>query len=284
MTSAPTQAGNPARAAQHRKALAFHAAHREGVLVLPNCWDVASARLIAQAGAAAVATTSAGVSWSLGAPDGERLPRERAVEAIARIAAAVDVPVTADIEGGYAATAAALPAMVRAVIDAGAVGINIEDSNSGTLRPVAEQAERIAEVRREADAAGLPLFVNARLDGFLLGGEPSVLLDETSRRAETYVAAGADGVFVPGVHDLAVCRELARRVAAPVNVMAGPGAPSVAELAAAGVRRVSTGMAVAQAAYALTREAARELLTSGTYGRLVDAVGYDELNGLLAGV
>ncbi|MHC3471390.1 isocitrate lyase/PEP mutase family protein [Streptomyces sp. 7R007] len=265
------------------RALAFRSLHVPGrPLVLPNAWDTASARLIEDAGAAAVATTSAGLAWALGAADGDRLERGRALEAVARIAAAVDVPVSADIESGYAPDAAGVADTVRAVLAAGAVGVNIEDAlyeaGTGPLRPVAEQAERIATVRETADAAGVPLFVNARIDTFLRGAGG---VDVTLERAAAFRAAGADGIFVPGAVDPGTVKLLVDGVDGPLNVMAGPGAPPVAELAALGVARVSVGSALAQAAHALVRRAARELLDAGTYESLTDGLDYGRLNGLL---
>lgn len=251
-----------------------------GILALPNAWDVASARLAEDAGAAAIATTSAGVAWSLGAPDGNRLGRDRAVDLVARIVAAVDVPVSADIEGGYADDADGVAGTIRAVLAAGAVGVNLEDASHrdpGPLLPVAEQAERISAARA---AAGDGLFLNARIDTFLAGVPDA--LPETLQRAAAYLAAGADGIFVPGATDPGVIAALVEGVDAPLNVMAGPGAPPVAELAKLGVARVSLGSAVAQAAYAVARRAARELLADGTYSALEDALDYGELNALLS--
>ncbi|MET8034367.1 isocitrate lyase/phosphoenolpyruvate mutase family protein [Streptomyces sp. NPDC005345] len=266
-------------------ALAFRALHVPGrPLVLPNAWDTASARIVEEAGAGAVATTSAGLAWDLGAADGDVLDRDRALTAVARIAAAVAVPVSADIESGYAPDAAGVGGTVRAVLAAGAVGVNIEDAlhgeGAGPLRPVAEQADRIAAARAAADAAGVPLFVNARIDTFLRGAGG---VAETLERAGAFLAAGADGVFVPGAVDPVTVRALAEGIDGPLNIMVGPGAPTVAELAALGVARVSAGSGVAQAAHALVRRAARELLDTGTYGAMVDGYDYGELNSLLGG-
>lgn len=266
---------------QVARAEVFHRLHHEGVLVLPNAWDVASARLVEEAGAAAVAITSAGVAWSLGVADGGNLDRDRALEVTARIVGAVDVPVTADIETGYGVSLDQLAVTILAVLAAGVVGVNIEDAAGAGLRDRAEQVERIAAVRAAADVAGSALFINARTDVYLLGlGDPDDRLRAAVRRAEAYVAAGADGVFVPGVVDATTIGQLAAASPAPLNVMAGPGAPSVAELAELGVRRVSVGMAIAQAAHALTRRAATELLTAGTYGVLRAGLGYTELQQL----
>lgn len=256
--------------------------------MLANAWDVASARLVEESGAGAVATTSAGVAWSLGAPDGDRLDRDQAIDLIARIAAAVELPVTADIESGFAADAEGVAETVRRVIAAGAVGVNIEDAlrDGGTpLRPVEEQCERLAAARQAADEAGIPLFVNARVDVYLRGvGEtPKERFETAVERATAYLAAGASGVFVPGVVDPETVAALAGAVAVPLNILAGPGAPTVAELGALGVARVSLGSSIAEAAYALVREAAREVLASGTYTALEGAREYGRLNAILGG-
>ncbi|MEW1640454.1 MULTISPECIES: isocitrate lyase/phosphoenolpyruvate mutase family protein [unclassified Streptomyces] len=268
------------------RALAFRELHVPGrPLVLPNAWDAASARIVEDTGAAAVATTSAGVAWALGVPDGDLLGRERAVAAVARIAASVAVPLSADIESGFAEDPAGVADTVRAVLAAGAVGVNIEDALYGSaadavgaLRPVAEQAERIAAAREAADAEGVPLFVNARIDTFLRGAGG---VDATLERAAAFRAAGADGIFVPGTVEPGTVKELADGIDAPLNVLVGPGAPPVAELAALGVARVSAGSSVALAAYAVVRRAARELLDTGTYGEQTGGLGYGELNSLL---
>ncbi|MFD4244121.1 isocitrate lyase/phosphoenolpyruvate mutase family protein [Streptomyces sp. NPDC058525] len=249
-------------------------------LALANAWDVAGARIVEAAGAPAVATTSAGVAWSLGSPDGDALARDRALDLIARVVAAVSVPVTADIESGFGTDAAAVAETVAGVLAAGAVGINIED---GTRAP-AEHAERVAAARSAADSAGVPLYINARVDTYLKGlGDPAAHLDETLARAAAYLRAGATGVFVPGVTDPATVAELAKGIDAPLNVLVGPGAPSVAELGALGVARVSLGSWVAEAAYAVVRRAAEQLVSDGTYGPLADSLPYRELNSLLQG-
>ncbi|MFE7045179.1 isocitrate lyase/phosphoenolpyruvate mutase family protein [Streptomyces atratus] len=245
-------------------------------LVLPNAWDAASARVVADAGALAIATTSAGVAWSLGHGDGNRLSREQALGAIARITAAADVPVTADIERGYATDPAGVAETVRGVLAVGAVGINIED----TLRPVAEQAERIAAARRAADETGVPLFINARIDTHRLApGDRTAWLEETLARA--YAQACADGIFILGTWDSETVRTLVDKAPVPVNVLAGPSAPSVSELAGAGVARISAGSSIAEAAYGLVRRAARELLEKGTTTTLEGGFDYADLNALL---
>ncbi|MCS6549363.1 isocitrate lyase/phosphoenolpyruvate mutase family protein [Curtobacterium flaccumfaciens pv. flaccumfaciens] len=261
------------------RAATFHGLHDHPSrpLVLVNVWDATSARLVEDAGATAIATTSAGVAWSLGRPDGNTLTRAEAMDAVARIAASVSVPVTVDIESGYADDADGVARTVDAVLEAGAVGINIED---GRLHPDA-LADRIGAVRRAAERAGVPLFVNARTDVHLAGlVDPERLLAETLERARRYRGAGADGVFVPGVRDVETIRALVESIDGPVNVMAGPGSPTVAELARLGVARISLGSAVAQAAYAVARQASAELLTTGTYDSLAAGVDYADLNAL----
>jgi 2-methylisocitrate lyase-like PEP mutase family enzyme len=260
---------------QAAQADAFAKLHAVGdPLLLPNAWDVGSAVAIAAAGARAIATTSAGVAWSLGVPDGAGLGAERAAAAVARITAAVNVPVSADIEAGYEDVAATVAAVLRA----GAVGINIEDRILRELLDPAEQAGRLASARAVGEAAGVPLWINARTDVFLAG---SGRVDEALSRAAVYAAAGADSLFVPGLADLALIAELAAGPL-PVAVMAGPGAPSVAELAAAGAVRISLGSAIAQAAYAVAARAATELLTSGTYESTADGIAYGEMNASVA--
>jgi 2-methylisocitrate lyase-like PEP mutase family enzyme len=174
-------------------------------------------------------------------------------------------------------------ATVTAVIGAGAVGINLEDSGApgGSLFDAAAQAGRIRAARAAAAAAGLPeLVINARTDVFLFAiGEPEGRLDDVLARASAYAEAGADSLFVPGLLDLGTLAELTRKVSLPVNVMAGPGAPDVAALRAAGVRRVSLGQAVTQAAYTLARKAAAEALSSGTYDAIAGADSFGDING-----
>ncbi|WP_406297480.1 isocitrate lyase/phosphoenolpyruvate mutase family protein [Embleya sp. NBC_00888] len=269
-------------------ALTFRALHTSAApLALANVWDAAGARLVADAGASAVATTSAGVAWGLGAADGDRLGRERALELIARVVAAVDVPVTADIESGFGEDPEGVAETIRGVLAAGAVGVNLEDAlhtGSVPLRTPVDQAERIAAARAAADAAGVPLFINARLDTYLrgVGDGPDERLRETLDRATAYLAAGADGIFVPGVTDPTTVATLAETLPAPLNVLVGPGAPAVAELGKLGVARVSLGSAIAEAAYAVVRRSARELFETGTYSSLTDTIPYGDLNALLA--
>ncbi|MFE6222793.1 isocitrate lyase/phosphoenolpyruvate mutase family protein [Streptomyces sp. NPDC057854] len=263
-----------------RDASVFRSLHTPArPLALANVWDAASARIVEAAGAPAIATTSAGVAWALGAPDGDRVARDLVLGVIGRVTATVTVPVTVDIEGGYGGTPAEVADTVARLLDAGAAGVNIED---GT-RPPTALAERITAARAAAERAGTDLFVNARVDTYLYGlGDPAGRLRDTLDRARAYVDAGADGVFVPGVTDPALIKELAAGVTVPLNVLAGPGAPAVAELGALGVARVSLGAGVAQAAYATARRAAADLHRTGGYDALRDGIDYPELNALFA--
>jgi 2-methylisocitrate lyase-like PEP mutase family enzyme len=268
------------------RARRFRALHTAAdPLVLVNAWDAASARIVVRAGARAVATTSAGVAWTLGAPDGDALTRDAALEQLARIVAAVDVPVTADIESGFGATPDEVTTTIRGVLAAGAVGVNLEDTWRATaatapvaLRDVTDQGARISAARNAADDAGIELYLNARIDTFLRG-LPSV--GETVARAEAYLSAGATGIFVPGVADPETIASLVAAIPAPLNILAAPATPTVSDLAKLGVARVSLGSWVAGAAYAAARRAAEEAMSTGTYTSLSDALSYDDLNGLM---
>jgi 2-methylisocitrate lyase-like PEP mutase family enzyme len=264
---------------QKGKAETFARLHRVGdPLLLANAWDVASAVVIEAAGSAAVATTSAGVAWSLGVPDGTDLGGQRVAEVVSRITAAVSVPVSADIEAGYGDSPDAVAATVGAVVQAGAVGVNLEDRRTPTsLYDIGEQADRLAAAR--AAARDVPLWINARTDVFLAGGGSSAeaRITEALQRAAQYEKAGANSLFVPGLIDLGA---LSQMVAGPlpVAVMVWPGAPTVAELTTIGVVRISLGSAIAQAAYQLTGRAATELLSVGSYDACADGIEYATMN------
>jgi 2-methylisocitrate lyase-like PEP mutase family enzyme len=270
---------------QIQKAEVFARLHRRGEpLLLANAWDVGSAIAIAGAGAKAIATTSGGVAWSLGVPDGADLGLERAAAAIGRIAAAVSAPVSADIEAGYGDAPDAVAATVAAIVKEGAVGVNLEDRRAdGSLYAVSEQVGRLAAAR--AAAGDVPVWINARTDVFLSGAYSSTAAGVAAAldRAAAYQAAGVDSLFVPGLLDLDAIAELVAGPL-PIAVMAGPGAPSVAELTTTGVVRISVGTAITQAAYALAARAAQELFTVGTYTSTADAYSYQSMNeALLSG-
>jgi 2-methylisocitrate lyase-like PEP mutase family enzyme len=270
------------RRAQVEPAARLRGLHQKRPLVLPNAWDAGSARVIEAAGAAAIATTSAGIAWAHGYPDGQELAADEMLRAIESIVAAVRVPVTADVESGYGdGSPTAVAGLVGRLLDVGVAGINIEDSPGPDGRPLRSTAQQVERLRAAREAAGADLVVNARTDGYLLGvGSPEARLDDTVDRANAYVSAGADCVFVPGVVRPDTIRELAARIPAPLNVMAGPGAPPVTELAALGVARVSVGPALTVAAYDLVSRAARDLLENGAYTGLDVGLGFGDLNGL----
>ncbi len=255
---------------QRQRAEVFRALHdRSSILVLANAWDVASAKMIAKAGAKAIATTSAGVANSLGYADGNVLPRDLAVAAVQRIARGVDLPVTADIEEGYGETAGAVCETIEAIIEAGAVGINIEDGRN----PPDVLAERIAAIRERTAALGVPLFINARTDVYLLGltsvGER---LGETVRRARLYQEAGADGIFVPRLAERESIASLCQQVELPINLLAVPGLTIPAELGTLGVARLSAGSAIFKASLRFAEHCVQALLRDGEYAGLFESV------------
>lgn len=270
-------ADDPQRQQQRARAEQLRQWHREPpILVLPNAWDAASARLFAQLGARAIATTSSGVAVALGYPDGERMSRDEMVAATARIVAAVGdhVPVTADIETGYGDTVAARLETIRAVVETGAVGMNIEDSArhpavgaaSSPLVDLDEQVALIQAIRAAATDWGIPLVINARTDLYLYAtDDEQQRLEETVRRGNAYLEAGADCVFPIGASDATTIGNLARAIKGPLNILAGPHTPSVPELAELGVARVSVGGGLTRVALGAARRAAQELLERGTF-------------------
>src|SRR5215469_4388456 len=231
---------------QKSRANAFRAMHRgEKILLLPNAWDVASARVFEDAGFGAIATTSAGVAFSLGYADGQKITREEMLARVGRIAKAVKVPVTADVEAGYGNRPEDAGRTASEVIEAGAVGMNLEDVTDDASHPLAEVSLQLEKIRAAKEAAlkrGVLLVLNARTDVYLKQvGAPESRYDETIRRLEAYRDAGADCVFVPGVYDAETIGRLVRDVKCPVNILVGPGSPSVPELEKLGVARVSVG-------------------------------------------
>jgi 2-methylisocitrate lyase-like PEP mutase family enzyme len=269
---------------QKRRAERFAAMHRgDRILVLPNAWDVISACVLVDAGFQAVATTSGGCAFALGYCDGEKIPRRDMAAAVRRIAHGVPVPVSADMEAGYGPAPEDVAETVRQTLKAGAVGINIEDSdkrNPGRLLDFALAVERIRAARAAADAAGIPMVINARTDGFHYGDDAAVF-DEAVRRANAYLAAGALCTFVPFVRDGALIGRLAAAIDGPMNVLGGPGTPPVRELETLGVRRVTVGSNIAKAAMTLVRRAAEELQGPGTYEFARGAYGQPDMHRML---
>ena len=261
---------------QIEKARAFRKMHdRSGVLLLPNAWDAGSARLFASRGFAAIATTSGGVAWSLGYADGEQAPCDEVLAAIARIVRVIELPVTADIEAGYGDTAAAVGETVRAVVEAGAVGINLEDSLHGGLRDRAEAAERIAAAREAAAGTGVPIVINARVDAWMRpAADDAARFADAVDRARAYLAAGADCVYPIGLGDAGVLQAFVRELDAPVNVGARPGMPGLDELARIGVARVSMATRLATIALGAADVAAQAARSSGCFDGLESSLGH----------
>lgn len=257
----------------------FRRLHEEGLLVLPNAWDAGSARLIESLGAKAIATTSAGVAWSHGYADGDRLPVRLLLASVADIAGVVGVPLSVDVEGGYSNDPEAVGETVGAVIEAGAVGINIED---GSFAPDLLCA-KIERAKSAAARLGVDVFVNARTDVYLRGLAPKDRrVEETLARAQRYRAAGADGLFVPGLLDAAEIRAIAQASRLPLNVMALPSLPPAVELAALGVRRLSAGAGIAEVVFAKTASLAAAFLRTGASGPVTEgAMPYPEINALM---
>ena len=269
---------------QVAKAHIFQALHRgPDILVIANAWDAASARVFEHAGMRAIGTGSAGIAFSHGFPDNERIPREVILLATREIVDAVGVPVTADILTGLASTTEGVVATVKEVIALGAVGINIEDgTDAGRLVDLAEQVEKIAAVCAAVKASGVPIVVNARTDSFWLKlGEERSRLGASIERANRYREAGADCLFVPAAVDRETLRTLAAEIKGPLNILASAGCPPTPELQQLGVRRVSEGSGPMRASMMLTRRIAEELLQRGTYNRYHDdAIAYSEANRL----
>jgi 2-methylisocitrate lyase-like PEP mutase family enzyme len=259
--------------------------HGSRLLLLPNVWDVASARIFENAGFPALATTSAGVAFTLGYPDGEKVSRDEMLEVVARIARAVRVPVTADVEAGYGARPEDAALTARAVIQAGAVGLNLEDGTEDAENPLVElslQLEKLAAVRQEAKDADVPIVINARTDVYLLNvGAPENRYDEAMRRAAAFKHAGADCVFVPGLRDPQVITRFVRELSFPVNILAGPGFPPLPELEKIGVARVTLGSAPMRATLGLVQRMAEELKASGTYQALEGAPSHGDVNKMM---
>lgn len=260
--------------------------HGPRILVLPNAWDVASAKILEQAGYPAIATTSAGIAFALGYPDGQRISRDEMLDAVGRIARAVNVPVTADFEAGYGTTTQHMADTVKALIAAGAVGFNLEDvtgDDESSHVPLAFQVEKIRCMREAAASLGLSLVLNARTDVYLMPiGEAATRFERTVERLRAYHQAGADCLYPPGVSDRETIAKLVAALKAPINILLSPGCPSLSELEKMGVARASAGSTVMRAAMGAVRKIAIELKEKGTYEALFDtSVSYAEVQRLM---
>ena len=274
--------------AQGRKAEELRRLHAgPRTLVLPNAWDVASARVLEELGYPAIATTSAGVAFALGYPDGQRISRDEMLEMVARVARAVRVPVTADMEAGYGTTSADMAETAKAIVNAGAVGLNLEDVTGDTEASQVEsqlQKEKIGTIREVSASLGVPLVINARTDVYLMPiGPEATRFERTVERLRAYRAAGADCVFAPGLSDRGLIEKLVKAVAAPLNILMTPGGPSIPELEKLGVARASIGSGVMRTTLGLVRRIGKELLETGTSAALFQgAIPFAEITEIMA--
>lgn len=256
----------------------FRQLHESGCFVIPNPWDVGSARLLAQLGFPALATTSAGFAWTLGRPD-NRVTLDEVLTHLRAVAGAVDIPVNADFEGGFAVAPDAVAANVVAATATGIAGLSIEDSTGDPASPLFELSlavERIRAARRAIDESGTGIVLTGRSEGFIVG-RPD--LGETIRRLTAYAESGADCLYAPGIRVVPDIAEVVRAVAPkPVNALVGSDYATVEQLRAVGVRRISVGGALARAAWAGFLQAATEIAEQGTFTSLARAVPFAEIN------
>jgi 2-methylisocitrate lyase-like PEP mutase family enzyme len=270
-----------AHSEQAVKAELFRAMHGgPRLLVLPNAWDAISARLVAAAGFPAIATTSGGVAWALGYADGEAAPWPEVVAATARIARAIRIPVTADIESGYGDSPEAVARSIADIIAAGAVGVNLEDglrTGPTPIRPIEDAAARIRAARDAANAAGVPVVINARTDLYIkqIGDEESRFADAAAR-ARAYLAAGADCFYPIALRDTETIRRLTATVAAPININVRAGYPGIAELEALGVRRVSTATQLPLVAMGVVRQVLEQIHATHRFDAVNPAMSHPE--------
>jgi 2-methylisocitrate lyase-like PEP mutase family enzyme len=266
---------------QNEKAEFFRSLHGgPEILVLPNAWDCASARIFEQAGFPSIATTSAGIAFSLGYFDGERIPQDLMLATVGQITDSVQLPVSADLEAGYGDVAKTTAGLIAA----GAVGLNLEDMDhdSQSLAPISMQIEKIAMVRRVAAGLGVNVVINARSDVFLAEiGEPATRFDRACERLQAYIGAGADCVFLPGVADENIIRRVVETLKFPLNILTGANLPPIPRLSELGVARVSVGSGIMRATLGLTIRIAQELKQKGTYTALLEgAMPFAEANAL----
>src|SRR3989449_5513350 len=283
--SAPRSSSTFTMRSQRDKAQDFRELHhRKNMLILPNAWDVPSARVFENEGFPAIATSSAGLLVSLGYPDGEVIGRDEFVSAVRRIAKVLSVPLSVDIVAGFGKTTKEVVTTVKAVLKAGGIGINIEDFAHATkkLFPVERQIENVKAIRRLGDTVGVGLVINARTDALRFGtGDEEAKFKEAVHRALAYRDAGADCVYPMGLTEPASIRRFVKELDFPINVMVRKGLPPVSELKRLGVARVSFGPSASYATMGLLKRASKEVLEKGTYQNLVDAaISFDEIHSL----
>jgi len=268
-------------AAQLDRVALFRQLHQSGCFVIPNPWDLGSARVLAHLGFKALATTSAGFAWSSGRPD-NGVTVDAVLAHLRTIAGGVAVPVNADFEGGFAVEPEKVAANVTAAAATGIAGLSIEDSTGDAANPLFDftlAVERVRAARRAIDASGTGVLLTGRSEGFIVG-RPD--LKETIRRLTAYAEAGAECVYAPGIYKPADVRAVVSAVApAAVNVLVGGNYATVSALAEAGVRRISVGGALARTAWAGFLQAAREIAEQGTFTHLGGAVSFAEIDGLM---
>lgn len=274
----------PTQAQLARQFLELH--HGPKMLLLPNAWDVVSARIFEEAGFPAIATTSAGVANSLGYTDGQKIPQHEMLAAVRRIAEAVEVPVTADVEAGYGTSPEGVAETAREVIAAGAVGMNLEDGDEARpdfLADLKRQQEIIRAVLEVSQRTGIPLVLNARTDIFLYSmGPAETRLARAVERLKAYREAGAQCLFAPGVKDKDTIAQLVRSVGGPLNILATVGTPPVAELQQLGVARVSLGSGPMRSTLGFLRRMILQLRDKGDFSVMTDgAIPYADANRLV---
>ena len=262
----------------------LHAGPR--ILVLPNAWDVVSARIVEELGFPAVATTSAGVANSLGYRDGQRISRDEMFDVVGRIARAVNVPVTADAEAGYGLTPKEMAETARALVNAGAVGLNFEDVTGDDERSLVEtglQVEKIKALHEASASMGVKLVINARTDVYLMPiGPTETRFERTVERLRAYRKAGADCLFAPGLRDKDTIAKIVKAVEGPVNILLQSGGPTLAELQKMGVARASIGSGLMRASLGTARTVAKALMELQDHTPLLEgAIPYAELNAML---
>jgi len=265
---------------QKQSAARFRALHAKGqFLVLPNAWDVASARIAEECGAKAIATSSAAVAWAHGYPDGEKLPKERLVQLVLDIVRLAKVPVSADSEAGSSSDPEEVARFVVTLAKAGAVGINLEDGRD----PPPLLGAKIKAIKQACGREGVDIYINARTDVYLKALVPAErALEETLTRGKLYRDSGADGFFVPWVGDAAAMAKIASTIDLPLNALTFRDLPPANVLRDAGVRRLSAGAGTARAAMGAMRRAALELLNEGRYDTMNnEADGCPNLNALM---
>ncbi len=261
--------------------------HGPRILALPNAWDVVSARILEELGYPAIATSSAAVAFSLGYPDGQRISRREMLEVVARIAHAVDVPVTADMESGYGKSPEEIAETTKQLVASGAVGLNFEDvtgDDESSQVELALQVRKICAIRETSAALGVPLVINARTDVYLMPiGPETTRFERTVERLRAYREAGADCLFAPGVCDREIIAKLVQALGAPLNILVSQGCPSLDELEKLGVARASAGSSAMRAALGAFQRVAKDWMAHGSYDSLQQVtIPYPKLNSMMA--